>query len=458
METISLWGRACDQLRSVLNQDVFSRWIAVIQPVAMEDDTLVLRVDNDFHQMWIEENYLPLIVNALKLAGAPAELKLRFQVTPSDLAAAAPAERRPSAAPRSKRARGAVPKSQGLASLNPTFTFDEFVIGPSNSFAHAAALAVAQAPGRAYNPLFIYGQTGLGKTHLIQAVGHRVLDTPGKNVAYISSEALLNEYVTALQNRNIVDFRNKYRNVDVMLVDDIHFLAGKERLQEEFFHTFNALYDARKQIIMTSDRPASEIAGLERRLVSRFEWGLVTELECPDFETRLAILRYKQAHASNPLAEELQTFIAENVKSNVRSLEGAMVRAISYSALNKEPLTLDALRYLLRDLLDKERQEDVRFDDIQKVVADFFDLRVTDMSSKRRPRSVALPRQVAMYLCRRLTRSSLPEIAESFGKTHATVLHACRTIHNRMDVDDNLRQNIRSVVRKLGHDPVTLQI
>ncbi len=454
MEALALWNQACDHLKTVLHQDVFSRWIAPLQPLALEHDALTVRVDNDFHQMWIEENYLPLIMHALKTSGAAASCKLLFQVHAAEQNAP-PAAERPAA--RVKRVRGGA-KSHNQGSLNATYTFDEFVIGPSNSFAHAAALAVAQAPGRAYNPLFIYGQTGLGKTHLLQAVGHHVLESPGKSVAYISSETLLNEYVNALQNRSIVDFRNKYRNVDVMLVDDIHFLAGKERLQEEFFHTFNALYDARKQIIMTSDRPASEISGLEQRLVSRFEWGLVTELECPDFETRLAILRYKQAHASKPLAPELQTFIAENVKSSVRALEGAMVRAITYSSLNNEPLTMDALRYLLRDLLDKEHQEDLRFDDIQRVVADYFDLRVTDMSSKRRPRSVALPRQIAMYLCRRLTRSSLPEIANSFGKTHATVLHACRTIHNRIDVDENLRQNVRSLVRKLGHDPVSIQL
>ena len=278
------------------------------------------------------------------------------------------------------------------------------------------------------------------------------------SVAYISSEMLLNEYVDALQNRTIVDFRNKYRHVDVLLVDDIHFLTGKDRLQEEFFHTFNALFESRKQIIMTSDRPASEIDGLEKRLVSRFEWGLVTELECPDYETRLAILRYKQAGLPKPLSDEAQKFIAENVKSNVRSLEGAMLRAVSFNSLTNEPLTLDALRYLLRDLLEKERQEDLTFDDIHRAVAEYFDVRVTDLSSKRRPRSVAVPRQIAMYLCRRLTRSSLPDIARSFNKTHGTVLHACRVVQNRISVDDSLRQNVRTIVRKLGHDPVSLQI
>ena len=457
MDAVTLWNRACGQLKTVLNEDTYSRWIDILKPVGFETDILTLGVENDFHQMWITENYLPLIRQAMKFAAPETPIEVKFSIQSSEPAPLPVPPARP--AGRAKKTKADLArKAQSIGVMNPKYTFDEFVIGPSNSFAHAAALAVAQAPGRAYNPLFIYGQTGLGKTHLIQAVGNRVLETPGMTVAYVSSEALLNEYVTALQNRSTVDFRTKYRNVDVMLIDDIHFLAGKASLQEEFFHTFNALFESRKQIIMTSDRPASEISGLEKRLVSRFEWGLVTELECPDFETRLAILRYKQAHLEKPLASELQTFIAENVQSNVRALEGAMVRAVSYTSLTSEPLTLDSLRYLLRDLLDKERQEDLTFDDIHKAVADFFDVRVTDLSSKRRPRSVAMPRQIAMYLCRRLTRASLPEIADSFGKTHGTVLHACKAIQNRMSVDDTLRQNIRSCVRKLGHDPVALQI
>jgi chromosomal replication initiator protein len=465
MEMQALWEKACEHLKAVLHPDVFTRWIAIIHPLAMQGDTLVLSVDNDYYQTWLEDNYLQLIVSALRSAGANENLLIRFDVRPTDATAASPADAtlplpvqeplRPR--PRPRRApRGATVN----APLNPKFTFEEFVIGPSNSFAHAAALAVAQAPGRAYNPLFIYGQTGLGKTHLMQAVGHRVLQSPATSVAYVSSETLLNEYVEALQNRTIIEFRNKYRSVDVLLVDDIHFLAGKERLQEEFFHTFNALYDARKQIIMTSDRPANEITGLEQRLVSRFEWGLVTELEKPDFETRLAILRYKQTHAKIQLADELLHFIGENVKSNVRSLEGALLRALSYTSLNSQPLTLDSMRYLLKDLLDKENQQDLTFDDIQRAVAEHFDLRLTDMSSKRRPRSVAQPRQVAMYLCRRLTRASLPEIANAFGKTHATVLHACKTIHDRLDLDaeQNLRDAVRTIARKLGRDPVSFQL
>ena len=447
-----------------MRPDEFNRWIAIIHPVALQGDTLVLSVDNDYYQTWLEDNYLSLIVDALRSTGASENLVIRFEVQSTDAvsdslplpspddASAQPAER--ARAPRNRRQRAATLNT----ALNTKFTFEEFVIGPSNSFAHAAALAVASAPGHAHNPLFIYGQTGLGKTHLMQAIGHRVVQSPGHSVAYVSCETLLNEYIESLQTRKTAEFRNKYRSVDMLLVDDIHFLAGKERLQEEFFHTFNALYDARKQIIMTSDRPANEITGLVPRLVSRFEWGLVTELERPDFETRLAILRYKQTRAKVQLADEILTFIAENVKSNVRSLEGALLRALSFTSLNSSPLTLDSLRNLIKDLLNKEKQEDLTFDDIQRTVAEHFDIRMTDMSSKRRPRSVALPRQVAMYLCRRLTRASLPEIANAFGKTHATILHGCRSIQNRLDVEPDLRSAVHVIARKLGRDPIVYQL
>jgi len=467
MEMHELWSQACDHLKAVLHPDVFNRWIAIIHPISMQGDTLMLGVDNDYYQTWLEDNYLQLIVSALRSAGARESLSIQFEVRVLDVVANGDASSVASSttsstvpAPERPRMRARRARNNGAphATLNPKFTFEEFVIGPSNSFAHAAALAVAQAPARAYNPLYIYGQTGLGKTHLMQAIGQRALHSDGVSVAYVSSETLLNEYVSSIQARTITDFRNKYRSVDILLVDDIHFLAGKERIQEEFFHTFNALYDAHKQIIMTSDRPASEIASLEKRLVSRFEWGLVTELEKPDFETRLAILRYKQTHSKVQLADDLLNFIAENVKTNVRSLEGALLRALSFASLNSQPLTLESMRYLLKDLLDKENLQDLTFDDIQRAVAEHFDLRLTDMSSKRRPRSVAQPRQVAMYLCRKLTRSSLPEIADAFGKTHATVLHACRTIHDRLDVEPNLREAVRTIARKLSRDPIAFQL
>jgi chromosomal replication initiator protein len=439
-----LWNKAARHLQDILHPDVFSRWIAVIEPRSLEKNTLTLSVDNDFYQAWLEENYLPLIKNALTCV-SESELKIVFTVSPKS---SKPVEAEPL---KKKTIRERLSRKLHPApTLNPKFTFDSFIVGSSNNFAHAASLAVAQAPARAYNPLFIYGGVGLGKTHLMQAIGHHVLSASRANVCYISSELLLNEYIDALQNRSLVQFRKKYRHTDLLLIDDIHFLAGKERLQEEFFHTFNALFDAHKQIIMTSDRPASEIIGMEQRLVSRFEWGLVTELESPDFETRIAILRNKQEEANIKLDDELILFIAENIKSNIRRLEGALIRAISYKSLTGRPVTIDSLKYLLRDTLEKEEQADLTFDSIQKAVAEYYDVRLADMTSKRRPRAVSVPRQVAMYLCRRMTRASLPDIAQSFGKTHATVLYAYKTIDNRSDVDDALKRDIIQISNKLG--------
>ncbi|MCL1887751.1 MAG: chromosomal replication initiator protein DnaA, partial [Kiritimatiellaeota bacterium] len=414
---MELWQRASGYLRGVLNPDVFSRWIETIHPASVQGNCFVLNVDNDFYQDWLEKNYKGFIMDALTVAGAPEGLTVRFAVA----ASGAPPPPPPRAEPPAKKTH---PKKAGamLASpLNPTFTFENFVTGPSNSFAHAAAIGVSQAPGRAYNPLFIHGQTGIGKTHLMQAVGHRILQSPGMSICYVSSETLLNEYIEALKNRTIVDFRNRYRRTDVLLVDDIQFLGGKDSIQEEFFHTFNALFDAHKQIIMTSDLPPKSLKGLEPRLVSRFEWGMVTEIESPDFETRLAILRYKNSLAKVQLNDEALTFIAYNIKSNVRSLEGALTRTVAFASLNNTlVITVDILKALLKDQLNEERQKDITCGEIMRATANCFDLRMTDMSSKKRTRMIATPRQVAMFLCRKLTRSSLPEIAQAFGKTHGT--------------------------------------
>jgi chromosomal replication initiator protein len=458
-----LWTKACEHLKSVLNSDVYSRWIEIIKPVAIQDSRFVLNVDNDFCQTWLEDNYHDFIIDALRSAGAPGEMDIRFVVKTFDSAGELPhgdaAAQKPEPRPHASKRRPKAAAAASVGLLNPNFTFENFVTGPSNSFAHAAALGVSQSPGRAYNPLFIYGQTGIGKTHLMQAVGHRVLQAPATSITYVSSETLLNEYVESLKNRTTMDFRNRYRSTDVLLVDDIQFLAGKDSLQEEFFHTFNTLYDAHKQIIMTSDLPPRELKGLEPRLVSRFEWGLVTEIESPDFETRLAILRYKQTLMKVRLPDEILTFIADNIKSNVRSLEGALTRTVSFASLNSQmALNVDMLRNLLKDQLSDERQKDLSFDDIQRMVADYFDLRMTDMSSKRRPRALSAPRQVAMFLCRKLTRSSLPEIANSFGKTHATVVHACKTVQDRIQVEPELRDSVRDITRRLGRDPLSFNL
>ena len=442
-----LWSGACEHLSDLLHTDVYSRWISVIEPVSLDNNELLLGVDNDFYQTWLEDNYLPLIKDAVHSVYDGGELNISFCVKDE-----VPALPRSEPKPIRKTIRERLSRrTRPETLLNPRFLFDTFIVGPSNNFSHAASLAVSQAPARAYNPLFIYGDTGLGKTHLMQAIGHHVLSTSRATVTYLSCETLMNEYIDALQNRSLVQYRKKYRNTDLLLIDDIHFLANKERMQEEFFHMFNALYDAHKQIVMTSDRPASEITGLEKRLVSRFEWGLVTQLEHPDLETCIAILRNKQEESELKLPDEFLMFIAENVRSNVRRLEGAYVRVVSYMSLTKRELSLESLRYLLRDTLDQEKKSKLTFETIQRTVADHFDIRLADMSSKRRPREIAVPRQIAMYLCRRMTRASLPDIANSFSKTHATVLHACKAVENRMDVDRDLRSDVTEISHRLGH-------
>ncbi len=441
----ALWTGTCKRLREVLSKDVYERWIKVIEAEKLDGDTLTLHVANDFYQSWLEENYLSLIKDAVG-AVCGRELNIVFGVNhhvPESLPSA------PASRPKAKKASS--PRSKTRAPMNPNYTFDSFIIGASNNFAHAACLAVAQSPARAYNPLFIYGGVGLGKTHLMQAIGNHVLQQkPEAEVRYLSCETFTNDYIDAIQNRSLVAFRRKHRQADLLLIDDIQFLAGKERMQEEFFHTFNALFDQHKQIILTCDRPACEIPGLEHRLVSRFEWGLVTELETPDMETRIAILRKKQENLSLRLPDDVLEFLAGRIRSNIRRLEGALIRAASYASLTGRELTRDALEYLLRDTLDQEQQERLSIEQIQRTVAEFYDIRVADMSSKRRPQSIAMPRQVAMYLSRELTQHSFPTIAEAFSKNHATVLHACRLIGGRVGQDEDLRKSITAIQQKLG--------
>ena len=451
-----VWAKACKHLKEALSKDVFDRWISVIEPRQLDQEKMVLSVANNFYQSWLEDNYLPLIQHAVTAVHG-VKLQIEFDIDRTcpmqqdeigkEGAADAPAPA-PAAAPAKAHERPA--SSRPAPALNPKNTFDTFVVGPSNSFAHAATLAVAQSPARAYNPLFIYGGVGLGKTHLMQAIGHYISTQSKSSVCYTSSETFTNEYIDALQKKGLVQFRKKYRNVDVLLIDDIQFLGGKERMQEEFFHTFNALFDGHKQIVMTCDRPASEIPGLEHRLVSRFEWGLVTELEAPDVETRIAILRKKKEELKLDLPDQVINYIAENIRSNIRRLEGALIRAVSYSSLTGRPLTMEVLEYLLRDTLDQETQDELKPEEIQKIVADYFDLRMGDMTSTRRPQAIAFPRQVAMYLCRSMTKQSLPSIGQAFGRNHATVLHACRLVEDRLKADPTLRQTMMVLQQRIS--------
>lgn len=456
--TTTHWPAAYEQLRKVLSPDMFERWFADLRPAGEENGRLDLAVANEFLGEWLQDNYRDLILKALCAVGAPKETTVRFVVREDAASAdAAPAARvpvpepaPPPAQPRAARGAKAVPR----ANLNEQYTFEEFVVGPCNSFAHAAADAVAKKPGTVYNPLFIYGPTALGKTHLMQAVGHAVQDAdPSMRVAYVTTETLLNEYIEAINAKTTGEFRNRYRNVDVLLVDDIQFLVGREGLQEEFFHTFNALHNAHKQIILTCDRPLKELQGLEQRLVSRFGWGLVTSIEKPAFETRMAILQWKQRDNTCKLPNELLTFIAEHVTSNVRSLEGALARALSFVSLTGQPLTLDTLREQLSDIVEQDTLPNLSSNTIQKAVAEVFDVSLDELSGPGRPQSIAVPRQVAMYLCRRMTPASLAEIAKWFGRNHATVVHACKTVRGRMETDPEVNAKVVSIVRRLGRDP-----
>ena len=447
-EATKIWTKACSHLEDALPKDLYSRWIAVIKPWKLEANALTLNVDNDFYQTWLEDNYLTLIHDALAAAcGKPLEVK--FIVGHAAIDSALPPG--PEPVKRKTIRQRLTKKSKLQTALNPKYTFDSFVVGTANQFAHAAALAVAQAPARAYNPLFIYGGVGLGKTHLMEAIGQHVISTTNNaSVWYTSSEAFINEYIEDLKRNQLVQFRKKYRKVDLLLIDDIHFLAGKKALQEEFFHTFNALFDAHKQIVLTSDRPAGQIAGLEERLVSRFEWGLVTELQAPDLETRAAILRQKRDEGGMNVSDDVLQYIAENVRSHVRQLEGALVRVVSYNSLTGRELTHDVMVNLLEDITAKEERAIVTCETIQKVVAEYYDVRLADMTSTKRQQSVAHPRQVAMYLCRKLTTSSLPDIARVFSKTHATILHAYRSIDKKTTSDEELKHSVSDIARKLG--------
>jgi chromosomal replication initiator protein len=450
-----VWTAAQDVLRSVLNADLFNLWFASIEAVQIEEDTIVLKVANDFCELWLTDNYLGLMQDALMHA-AGRQLKIRFQIASTSGPAASSSAATPSppaAAPKEKESEEAVERAMGSREVlfNPNNTFDTFVVGNNNQFAHAAAVAVAQAPGKSYNPLYFYGGVGLGKTHLLHAIGHYVIThKKGARVAYLSSEKFTNEYIDAIQNNQIARFRKKYRQTDVLLIDDIQFLAGKERIQEEFFHTFNTLHESHRQIVLTCDRPAGEIQNLEQRLVSRFEWGLVTDLQPPDIETRVAILRKKEKTLGVELPDEIINFLAGRIRSNIRRLEGALIRVASYASLTGRRLTIEMVEGLLRDVLHEEGRFSISIETIQKRVAEHFDIRLADMTSKRRPENIAFPRQIAMFLSRQLTESSLNTIGEAFGgRDHGTVLHACRLVKDRMEVDASVRQIVGYLEKQL---------
>jgi len=471
-----LWEKICDTVRLGMSPDAFQRWFAPARLVEASEETLTLSVPNSIQQLWIESNYATLLQDAIivtlgdrrtvkfrvemngavpprldaariggHLAGATATPRSHGPATPDAVGAPPPAALRTTgglgtAANGSTAANG----GEGTGGFNAKYVFANFVVGTSNQFAHAAAHAVAENPARIYNPLFIHGGVGLGKTHLMQAIGHHILAHRKKaRVLYLSSEQFTNEFIDAIQQGTLSKFRRRYRQADVLLIDDVQFFAGKERSQDEFFHTFNALFDGHRQIVMTSDRPPSEMQKLEARLVSRFEWGIAAEMQVPDVETRTAILRHKMTQLRVTLPDDAVRFIAERISNNVRRLEGGLLRLASFASLSNEKLTQPRVEDLLRDLLQEDAHDQVTIDKIQRVVAEHFDVRLADMTSKRRPACIAFPRQIAMTLARNLTRASYSEIGMAFGgRDHGTVMHACKLIATRMNDDPKLRSSI----------------
>jgi chromosomal replication initiator protein len=445
-----IWGAAREHLRSMLSNDIYNLWFAPLRASSQENNSITLEVANDFCEVWLKDNYMGLLQDVIALASG-RQLQVKFKVGAGGGTAA------PAVQPVQSKKKVTEPAPERTVanhdlSINPRNTFDTFVVGNNNNFAYAAALAVAQVPGRSYNPLFLYGGVGLGKTHLLHAIGqHVAANKKGARVAYLSSEKFTNEYIDGIQNNQLARFRKKYRQTDVLLIDDIQFLAGKERIQEEFFHTFNALHEGHKQIVLTCDRPASEIHNLEHRLISRFEWGLVTDLQPPDVETRLAILQKKAQIMGANLPEEIMNFLANRIRTNIRRLEGALIRVASYAALTGKTLSLEMVESLLREVLHEEGRYAINIETIQKKVAEHYDIRLADMTSKRRPENIAFPRQVAMFLSRQMTDTSLSAVGEAFGgRDHGTVLHACRLVKDRMEVDPNVRQVVSYLEKQLA--------
>ncbi|MFQ5991738.1 MAG: chromosomal replication initiator protein DnaA [Nitrospiraceae bacterium] len=439
MGTAIAWDDALAYIEAKVPRQVFDTWFTPTRLQAVEDSTARIEVPNKFFGEWLTRNYSQLLSEALVEVSQGTTTTFAFVTS----------ER---GAPKVWLGGTATPsraqyvgRQRRYVSLNPKYAFRTFVVGASNQFAHAASLAVAEAPAQAYNPLFIYGGVGLGKTHLLNAIGNHVAERSDVRIAYVTTEQFTNEVINSIRYDKMVDLRKRYRNIDMLLVDDIQFLAGKERTQEEFFHTFNTLYEARKQIVLSSDRSPKEIANTEERLQSRFGWGLIADLQPPDVETRIAILRKKSEDDGFALPEEVIQFLATNLKSNIRELEGSLVRLGAYASLTGQAITLEMAKSVLRDLIG-EKKKIIALDDIEEAVASRFHVKISEMKSRRRSKTLVYPRQIAMYLCRELTDASFPEIGRHFGgKDHTTIIHACKQITKAVEKDNSLRTTLDSL-------------
>jgi chromosomal replication initiator protein len=441
---MSVWDQILGRIEGKVNRHSFYTWFKPTSFVEESSSAITVRVPNVLFKDWLIKHYSRVISEAVSEV-REGDIHVTFVTEPAPDSVRAPAQVSvgsvppPEVAPQEPTG-GPAPIS-GTAGLNPRYTFDTFIVGSSNQFAHAACRAVAEAPSRSYNPLFIYGGVGLGKTHLMHAVGHYVLlHNPNLKLTYISSERFMNEVINSVRYDRILDFRERYRTVDILLVDDIQFLAGKEGTQTEFFHTFNALYDAQKQIVLSGDCPPHEIPALEERLRSRFEWGLIADIQPPDLETKIAILKKKAETEAVPLPDDVAMYIASRIKSNIRELEGSLIRLIAYASLTGQEISLALAQEVLRNVLDHEERA-ITIEIVQKFVADYYNLKLADLKSRNNSKSVAMPRQIAMYLCKALTHTSLPEIGRSFGgKHHSTVIHSIKKVEElrKRDADFNV--------------------
>ena len=440
MDIVSLWEKTLQLIKGELSPPSFNAFFKQIKPLQIQSNTLILLVPNDFTKGILEDRYLNLIessVNQLSLK----KHNIKFVLSENEVKGLDNDQQLDD----DKQIRKKYPN------LNPKYTFDTFVIGNSNRFAHAACVAVAEAPARAYNPLFLYGGVGLGKTHLMHAIGHHIMEQKkDPKVVYVSSEKFTNELINSIKDDRNEEFRNKYRNVDVLLIDDIQFIAGKDRTHEEFFHTFNSLHEANKQIIISSDRPPKEIPTLEDRLRSRFEMGLITDIQAPDFETRMAILRKKAQMEDIDVPNEVTVYIAKNIKSNIRELEGALTRVVAYSSLTNRTISFELASEALKDIITTSKHEEITVNRIKEKVSAVFSLKMEDFNSKKRTRSISYPRQVAMYLSRELTDLSLPKIGEEFGgRDHTTVIHAHDKISKDIENNEDFKEKVNKIILDL---------
>lgn len=435
---LEIWEEARQNMKNELMPLSYSTWIENIVPIAIEGNTIILQTSGNLNRNILENRYNDLIKNTVKFV-TNTDFVIKYII---------PEENTLDINQTKDVSNNDLFETNNL---NPRYVFNEFVVGNSNRFAHAASLAVAESPAKSYNPLFIYGGVGLGKTHLMHAIGHYILSqNKNSKVFYVSSEKFTNELINSIKDDKNEAFRNKYRTVDVLLVDDIQFIAGKERTQEEFFHTFNALYEANKQIIVSSDRPPKEIPTLEDRLRSRFEWGLITDIQPPDYETRIAILKKKSERDRVDIPGEVFEFIATKIKSNIRELEGALNRVVAYSTLTKREVDISLTNEALKDIISTTRVRKIDVDFIKATVAEYFNMKIEDFESKKRTRQIAYPRQIAMYIARELTDLSLPKIGEEFGgRDHTTVIHACEKISTELVSDFDLKNKIDSMIKDI---------